>query len=96
MNRLALFTLLAFPVISFSQSTELPSEFAHLTAGRDTLFLLAKDPLSQLTFNIWKNDPNWDGTCPNIQFVGPVQMERLKKKYAQLENPENFKITDTN
>ena len=71
--------LLFSPLLGFGQTTEY-ADCAQPTKSRDTLYLLENDPLSKTTFNVWKNDPTWNGTCPTIIWVNQIQLTALKNK----------------
>jgi hypothetical protein len=77
-----LITILALlPISSFAQTI---GNHAHFTASKDTLYLLKEDPLARVTFNVWKNDPTWNGTCPTILFLNTDQMAAIKGEDRRL------------
>jgi hypothetical protein len=77
-----LLALLFSPLLGFGQTTEAAEfgTFALATTNKDTLYLVANDPLSKITFSVWKNDPTWDGTCPTILWVSSSEMAEFKNK----------------
>jgi hypothetical protein len=34
--------------------------------------------MSKITYDLWKNDPKWNGCNPCIRFVSSGEMEKLK------------------
>lgn len=76
MKKSLIIALLTIPTFVYSQ-TEM-GNFAHVTNKKDTLFLLENDPLTKLTFNIWKSDSTWNGQNPTIVFVNHAYMEEIK------------------
>ena len=58
---------------------------AQPTFAKDTLHLVVNDPISKLTYNIWKSDPTWKGVYPAINWVTPDQMNQIKKVYLKNE-----------
>ncbi len=76
MKKSLIIALLTIPTFVYSQ-TEM-GNFAHVTNKKDTLFLLENDPLTKLTFNIWKSDSTWNGQNPTIVFVNHECMEEIK------------------
>lgn len=79
MKKTLIIALLALPILSYSQ-TEM-GNFAQVNSKKDTLFLLEKDPLTKITFNIWKSDSTWNGQNPTIIFVKTEEMEEIKFAY---------------
>jgi hypothetical protein len=53
-------------------------DFAQPTPDRDTLYLLENHSISKITYDLWKNDPKWNGCNPCIRFVSSGEMEKLK------------------
>jgi len=53
-------------------------DFAQPTPDRDTLYLLENHSMSKITYDLWKNDPKWNGCNPCIRFVSSGEMEKLK------------------
>ena len=86
MKKTLAIVLLSLPIIGFAQS-EMGS-FAHVSPKKDTLFLLSGDPMSKLTFSIWKSDSTWNGQNPTIVFVNHKTIEELK--FAYLQKPNEF------
>jgi hypothetical protein len=86
-NMKKLITILALlPISSFAQTI---GNHAHPTPTKDTLYLLKEDPLANVTFNVWKSDPTWNGTCPTIIFLNTDQMAAIKgedKRLAQKQS----------
>jgi hypothetical protein len=76
MKKSLITALLSIPAFVYSQ-TEM-GNFAHVTPKKDTLFLLENDPLTKLTFNVWKSDSTWNGQNPTIVFVNREDMEAIK------------------
>lgn len=79
MKKLIILAILALPAIGFSQKAE-HGYFAHVSPKNDTLYLLKNDPLTSITFQVWKNDPKWNGSNPCILFVDHDTMVCLKEE----------------
>ena len=84
MKKSLIIALLALPILSYSQ-TEM-GNFAQVNSKKDTLFLLENDPLTKLTFKIWKSDSTWNGQNPTIVFVNMKAMEEIKFAYFRKSN----------
>jgi hypothetical protein len=84
MKKTLIIALLALPILSYSQ-TEM-GKFAQVNSKKDTLFLLENDPLTKLTFKIWKSDSTWNGQNPTIVFVNTKAMEEIKFAYFRQSN----------
>jgi hypothetical protein len=79
MRKLLILAILAIPAWGFSQKAE-QGHFAHTSQKHDTLYLLKNDPMTTITFQIWKNDSKWNGTNPCILFVDRDTMVCLKEE----------------
>ena len=84
MKKTLIIALLALPILSYSQ-TEM-GNFAQVNSKKDTLFLLENDPLTKVTFSIWKSDSTWNGQNPTIVFVKEKEMKDLKFAYSRPSN----------
>ena len=82
MKKTLIIALLALPILGYSQT----GNFAQVNSTKDTLFLLENDPLTLLTFSIWKGDSTWTGQNPTIVFVKAKEMELIKAAYARPSN----------
>jgi hypothetical protein len=54
------------------------SDYAQANSNKDTLYLLENSSLAKMTYDIWKNDPKWNGCNPCIRFVPFGEMKKLK------------------
>lgn len=82
MKNILFAALMTLTTSVFSQTKSEFGDFAHVTSKKDTLFLLKSDTMSKITFNIWKNDPKWNGTNPTILFVNQKEMLLFKQNQS--------------
>jgi hypothetical protein len=52
--------------------------FAHVSPKKDTLYLLANDPLSEITARIWRDGGQAVNPKPSIVLVSKARMQELK------------------
>ena len=92
MKNILFVALMALTTSTFAQKNTY-GDFGHVSSKKDTLYLLKTDTLSQITFSIWKRDPNWNGMNPTILFVSQKEMLMLKQNqslaYRREENITN-------
>ena len=84
MRKLVFTSFICISISAYSQKRETPvvtqyAEFAYVTPNRDTLFLASGDPMSGITLDSWKSDPEWNGQNPVIVTIPQSDLDRKKE-----------------